>query len=72
MPKTSIEFLGNLNLGAFSRFSKDLSKPSLLIKSAPNIKAVPVIENIKIGLSTYLIVKNALKAPTREPKLNAA
>jgi hypothetical protein len=33
---------------------------------------VPVIRNIKGGLSMYLIVKNAEKAPTKEPTLNAA
>ena len=32
----------------------------------------PVIEKIKLSLSMYLIVKNAVIAPTNEPKLNAA
>ena len=72
MPNIKIDFLGNLNLGVFSRFSNDLLSPNLYIKIAPITNKVPVTENINIGLSIYLIVKNALKAPIREPKLKAA
>lgn len=67
-----IDFLGNLNFGVFFRFSKDFNNPNLYIIREPKISIVPVVKKIKSGLSIYFIVKNAVTAPTNEPKLNAA